>query len=291
VLYELIQRRYRLTAPQPETINGATVAAVRDRIRHDFQQRSGFDVLLLSPKAAGFGLTLTAANHVIHLNRWWNPAVEDQCSDRVYRIGATKPVTIYLPQAIHSELKERSFDYLLHQLLEEKRALSREIVVPVQFNEQDFRRLFTNSIGEIESTMATHVDHMDWREFEHWVAEQLKRAGFEIKLTSGSNDGGVDVIGIAPNRQIQALFIQCKHTGQGAAGIINEQAIYDLIRARQNYQTTYKNPKLIAVTNGHFSLAATQFAQEQQVVCFGAQYLSLLERHLAALANTNVFGK
>jgi HJR/Mrr/RecB family endonuclease len=47
---------------------------------------------------------------------------------------------------------------------------------------------------------------MDWREFEHWVAEQLKRAGFEIKLTSGSNDGGVDVIGIAPNRQIQAFM-------------------------------------------------------------------------------------
>jgi SNF2 family DNA or RNA helicase len=69
-LYELIRLRYGLLSPRPETINGATPTAVRDRIRQAFQSRLGFDVLILGPKAAGFGLTLTAANHVVHLNRW-----------------------------------------------------------------------------------------------------------------------------------------------------------------------------------------------------------------------------
>lgn len=53
--------------------------------------------MVLSPKAAGVGLTITAANHVIHLSRWWNPAVEDQCNDRVYRIGQSKAVTVHVP--------------------------------------------------------------------------------------------------------------------------------------------------------------------------------------------------
>ena len=55
--------------------------------------------MILSPRAGGVGLTLTAANHVIHLSRWWNPAVEDQCTDRVFRIGQHKTVHVYLPMA------------------------------------------------------------------------------------------------------------------------------------------------------------------------------------------------
>ncbi len=146
-LYGLIQRRYQLRPPLPETINGDTPGRARDRIRRSFQNRTGFDVLILGPKAAGFGLTLTAANHVIHLNRWWNPAVEDQCSDRVYRIGQAKPVTIHLPLALHPTLAERSFDAQLHGLLEAKRQLSQAIVVPVQFSDADFRQLFLDAVG------------------------------------------------------------------------------------------------------------------------------------------------
>ncbi|OYW94235.1 MAG: hypothetical protein B7Z18_05365, partial [Alishewanella sp. 32-51-5] len=52
-------------------------------------------VFLISLKAGGSGLNLTAADYVIHLDPWWNPAVEDQASDRAHRIGQTRPVTIY----------------------------------------------------------------------------------------------------------------------------------------------------------------------------------------------------
>ncbi len=52
-------------------------------------------LFLISLKAGGLGLNLTAADYVIHLDPWWNPAIEDQASDRAYRIGQQKPVTIY----------------------------------------------------------------------------------------------------------------------------------------------------------------------------------------------------
>jgi SNF2 family DNA or RNA helicase len=59
-----------------------------------FQGGEG-DVFLISLKAGGSGLNLTAADYVIHMDPWWNPAVEDQASDRAHRMGQTRPVTIY----------------------------------------------------------------------------------------------------------------------------------------------------------------------------------------------------
>ena len=60
----------------------------------DFRSKDGFNIIILSTLAAGVGLTLNEANHVIHYERHWNPAKEDQASDRVYRIGQTKDVFI-----------------------------------------------------------------------------------------------------------------------------------------------------------------------------------------------------
>ena len=115
-------------------IYGDTTADTRTTIVSKFQspKNLGFDVLLLSPKAAGVGLTLTAATNVIHLSRWWNPAVEDQCTDRVYRIGQDKEVTVYIPRSIHPLYGHGSFDCLLHEILESKRALSREMLIPME---------------------------------------------------------------------------------------------------------------------------------------------------------------
>ena len=117
---------------KPERIYGSVSASRRQDIVDRFQNplQLGFDVLLLSPKAAGVGLTLTAATHVIHLTRWWNPAVEDQCTDRAYRIGQTKPVTVYYPRALHPVYDQSSFDVVIHKLLESKRALSRGVLAP-----------------------------------------------------------------------------------------------------------------------------------------------------------------
>jgi hypothetical protein len=103
-----------------------------------FQKGTGFDVMLLSPKAGGVGLTLTAANHVIHLSRWWNPAVEDQCSDRVYRIGQNKTVHIYYPMAVLPQGEEHSFDMQLQVLMNRKRTLAKNLLVSSAFTKSDY---------------------------------------------------------------------------------------------------------------------------------------------------------
>lgn len=276
-LYGLIQRRYRLPPPQPEVINGETAGPARDRIRKAFQSRRGFDVLLLGPKAAGFGLTLTAANHVIHLNRWWNPAVEDQCSDRVYRIGQSRPVTIHLPLAVHPELGDQSFDCLLHGLLEEKRALSREIVVPVQFGEEDFRRLFAGATGGPVTTnqgLLERIDNMDWRAFEKWVADELRQAGLKVNMTPPGADGGADIIAQPALPGKPRLIVQCKHRSRGESGEVDESVIGELLMAQCNYGGG--RPMLIAVTNGRFSLAAQREADEKGVTLWERESLGQL---------------
>ena len=75
-------------------IDGSTPAPERRERVARFQRGEG-DVFLLSLKAGGTGLNLTAASYVVHLDPWWNPAVEDQASDRAHRLGQTKPVTVY----------------------------------------------------------------------------------------------------------------------------------------------------------------------------------------------------
>ena len=76
-------------------LSGATSQEMRQEMIQQFQSPNGPAIFILSLKAGGLGLTLTAANHVIHFDRWWNPAVENQATDRVYRIGQTKPVIAY----------------------------------------------------------------------------------------------------------------------------------------------------------------------------------------------------
>jgi SNF2 family DNA or RNA helicase len=75
-------------------LDGSTPLPQRDKAIRAFQSGEG-DLFLISLKAGGFGLNLTAADYVIHLDPWWNPAVEDQASDRAHRIGQLRPVTIY----------------------------------------------------------------------------------------------------------------------------------------------------------------------------------------------------
>ncbi len=75
-------------------LDGSTPAAKRDEEGASFQRGEG-DLFLISLKAGGTGLNLTAADYVIHLDPWWNPAVEDQATNRAHRIGQTRPVTVY----------------------------------------------------------------------------------------------------------------------------------------------------------------------------------------------------
>jgi SNF2 family DNA or RNA helicase len=78
----------------------------------------GAPVFLLSLKAGGTGLNLTRADHVVHVDRWWNPAVEEQATDRAYRIGQTKPVQV------HRMITRGTVEEKIAELLTRKRALA-----------------------------------------------------------------------------------------------------------------------------------------------------------------------
>jgi hypothetical protein len=142
----LLQRRYRLPAA-PMTISGKVSGAARQARVDRFQEApGGFDVMLLSPRAGGVGLTLTRANHVVHLARWWNPAVEDQCTGRVLRIGQENPVTVHVPLAVLPGGRP-SFDESLHALLERKRRLMRDALMPPDAQHDDLVAMLRESLA------------------------------------------------------------------------------------------------------------------------------------------------
>ncbi len=103
-------------------LHGGTPIAERRRLVEQFQHPGGPPFFLLSLKAAGTGLTLTRARHVIHFDRWWNPAVENQASDRAYRIGQQNPVIIH-PLICRGTIEEN-----IHSMLSRKRDMADKLL-------------------------------------------------------------------------------------------------------------------------------------------------------------------
>jgi SNF2 family DNA or RNA helicase len=141
----LLQRRYKLENA-PMTISGKVSGPGRQARVDLFQARAtGFDVMLLSPRAGGVGLTLTRANHVIHLARWWNPAVEDQSTARVHRIGQSRRVFVHIPLAVLADGRA-SFDENLHALLERKRRLMQNALLPPEPSPNELAAMLDDSL-------------------------------------------------------------------------------------------------------------------------------------------------
>ncbi len=115
----------------PSIVNGDTSAdpkAVENRqsLIDTFQRKAGFNVIILSPLAVGFGVNIQAANHVIHFTRTWNPAKEDQATARAHRIGQARTVTVYYPGVVSEKFP--SFDVRLDALLGRKRELASDML-------------------------------------------------------------------------------------------------------------------------------------------------------------------
>ncbi len=103
-------------------LHGGTPVAQRQRHVDAFQDPDGPSFFVLSLKAGGSGLTLTAASHVIHFDRWWNPAVENQATDRAYRIGQKKNVLV------HKFVTRGTIEEKVDHLIQSKNALSTELL-------------------------------------------------------------------------------------------------------------------------------------------------------------------
>ncbi|MGY5044155.1 SNF2-related protein [Streptomyces sp. 900105755] len=117
----LITAHLQARAVPVDLLHGGTPVPERERMVDRFQS-GATPVLVLSLKAAGTGLNLTRAGHVVHFDRWWNPAVEEQATDRAYRIGQTQPVQV------HRLVTEGTVEDRIAEMLQAKRALADAIL-------------------------------------------------------------------------------------------------------------------------------------------------------------------
>ncbi|WP_136608046.1 DEAD/DEAH box helicase [Paenibacillus dokdonensis] len=114
-----LEQRYGV---KPSFLHGGVSKQERDQMVNDFQNGEGSRFFVLSLKAGGVGLNLTRANHVLHYDRWWNPAVENQATDRVFRIGQNKNVQV------HKLICQGTLEERIDELIEHKKALSEQVV-------------------------------------------------------------------------------------------------------------------------------------------------------------------
>ena len=112
----------KVFGPKISFLHGGTPRPERERMIADFGKPEGASFFVLSLKAGGTGLNLVAANHVFHYDRWWNPAVENQATDRAFRIGQNKTVQV------HKFICMGTLEERIDQMVEEKRELAERVV-------------------------------------------------------------------------------------------------------------------------------------------------------------------
>lgn len=139
-IQRILEQRYEMKIPY---LHGAIPKQKRDEMIEAFQNESIPHVaFVLSLKAGGTGLNLTAANHVIHFDRWWNPAVENQATDRAFRIGQTRQVQV------HKFITIGTLEEKIDEMIDGKQQLNDQIVKQsdqwiTELSTEDLRELFT----------------------------------------------------------------------------------------------------------------------------------------------------
>jgi hypothetical protein len=252
----------------PDIINGDTSASAeslnsRQKRIKAFQQKPGFGIIILSPVAVGFGVNIQAANHVIHYTRTWNPAKEDQATDRAYRIGQTRDVHVYYPIIRAEDFK--TFDVKLDELLSRKRSLAGDMLNgagDIGARDFDLGELTPMGSGTFGNELVTMDDvfRMNPIVFECFAAALWSAQGWRmVTRTQRKSDGGVDVV--ARNEK-RGVLIQCKSTGSDR--LLNWSAIQEIVTGHAIYKRLHPNIdfELICITNGQFN----NYAKEQAMV-------------------------
>ena len=129
-------------------LHGGVRRAARDEMVERFADASGPQLFLVSLKAGGTGLNLTAASHVIHLDRWWNPAVEDQATDRAYRIGQRRTVQV------HKVVAAGTVEERIDEMINAKRDLAQRVVGS---GEDWLTTLSTDELRELVALRTTEI--------------------------------------------------------------------------------------------------------------------------------------
>jgi hypothetical protein len=269
----------------PEIINGETTATSwspvsRQKRIKAFQSRPGFGVMVLSPLAVGFGVNIQGANHVIHYTRTWNPAKEEQATDRVYRIGQTRDVFVYCPIVDAEDFA--TFDVKLDELLEAKRALARDMlngsgeVAPGEFGLEDVAPADGTPFSE--QITLNDVLQMRWDYFECVVALMWQKRGYRRVYRTPRTDDGVDVVALSGNR---GELVQCKASGVDDSAL-SWDAVKDVVTGEAAYRLRHPGVEFqkACVTNQHFNGTAVVHARLNNVELYDQEKLAeLLAQH------------
>lgn len=228
----------------------------RQRRIDAFQARSGFGVIILSPLAVGFGLNIQAANHVVHYTRTWNPAKEDQATDRAYRIGQTRDVFVYYPVVTAKDFK--TFDAQLDILLTSKRQLAADMLNGSgDIGVGDFSDVDAAPPG-VNADLNPRIDlnavrGLSGRYFEGLIGVLwAKKEGAMSLCTPAAGDNGVDVVSISGER---GWLIQTKVSSSSRQNGLGWDAVKEVTGGEAYYQMQYPGVKFdkLCVTNRYFN--------------------------------------
>jgi len=248
---------------KPYVINGDSKS--RQSLIDKFQAKDGFDVIILSPLAAGFGLNIVKANHVIHFTRTWNPAKEAQATDRAYRIGAKKDVYVYCPTVVAEDFV--TFEAKLDELMRRKMALADDMLngTGEDISMTELTPEGPDGTGLRDSPLNMHdIDTMDGDSFEVACKLILGHKGYTSYVTEKiGGDGGIDVVAL---KNPEGILIQCKNSGV-AGNQLGWDAIKEVTGGAAKYQMLHPGVKFskLAITNQYFNSSASEQAKLNHV--------------------------
>lgn len=255
---------------RPYIINGDSQG--RQGYIDKFSAKPGFDVIILSTLAAGAGLNVTAANHVFHFTRAWNPSKESQATDRAFRIGQERDVFVYCPTVVADDFC--TFEVRLDQLLKRKAGLAGATLddggLTAMLNGAGKDASFKDLVGEggageaIPKRYLTmdDVDRMDGDAFEAFCSLLWNKQGFQATVTpKRGGDGGIDVVALKGR---EGQLLQCKSSKSAEVGW---DAIKEVTAGAARYQARFRGTKFrrLAVTNQGFTRSAVAQAEANQV--------------------------
>lgn len=254
-----------------DIINGDTETSVdnansRQKRIARYSAINGFAVIILSPVAVGYGVNIQAANHVIHFTRTWNPAKEDQATDRAYRIGQTKDVFVYTPIVVGNGFV--SFEQKLDELLEYKRQLAGDILNGA--SDVDWGAIGISEISPPDITIndrpfnKEHLEGISSNLLEAFAAFYFSSLGFrQVFITPQSGDKGVDVVAI---NEYDGVLVQCK-SSKSSNKDLGWDAIKDVVGGTAHYQKQFPDVtfRRACFTNQIFNHNAIEQAQLNSV--------------------------
>ncbi|AIY65735.1 SNF2-related protein [Pseudoalteromonas piratica] len=244
----------------------------------DFEAKEGFNIIVMSPVAAGVGLTVVGANNVVHFERHWNPAKEAQATDRVYRIGQTKDVNIYVPLLLHPEME--SFDVNLHKLLTKKTQLKDAVVTPEEVIPMPGGIAGAKGFSDEQVINADDIKKLSWQQFEALTVEVMNKelCADSAWLASNGADKGSDGVLIVNNEMV---LIQAKHTTRGRYD--GYKAVQEIFAAKPIYehQIGKTSAKLLFITNATMLSSRTREVAKQcgVDVINGSELAQLVKKH------------